>query len=126
MQVEISKERALELIDKVAVFIASRRMGAPALLFLESLRPLHFIGSQIMYFLSPFASVVLKGDEFEEFAALISDHENIHLLIKRIDELDEQFNEEQRRLERIKRKKFWAKIKKFFKKKNKVNNGGKL
>ncbi len=126
MQVEISKERALELIDKVAVFIASRRMGAPALLFLESLRPLHFIGSQIMYFLSPFASVVLKGDEFEEFAALISDHENIHLLIKRIDELDEQFNEEQRRLERIKRKKIWAKIKKFFKKKNKVNNGGKL
>ncbi|MCK9328310.1 MAG: hypothetical protein PHY08_04360 [Candidatus Cloacimonetes bacterium] len=126
MQVEVSKERALELIDKVAVFFASRRMGAPALLFLESMRPLHFIGSQIMYFLSPFAGIIFKGEEFEEFAALLSDHENVQLLINRIDELDEKFNEEQRKLERIKRKKNWEKFKSFFKKKNKNNNGGKL
>ena len=125
MIVDVPKERAVELIEKVAVFFASRRMGAPAILFLESLRPLHFIGSQIMYFLSPFANVIFKGAEFEEFAAIMSDGENVRLLIQRIDDLDEQYNQEQRKIERIKRKKFWKKFKSFFiKKKN--NNGGKL
>lgn len=124
MIIEISQERALELIDKVAVFFASRRMGAPALMFLESMRPLHFIGSQIMYFVTPFANILFKGNEFEEFAALISDHKNVELLIRRIDELDEQFNQQQRDLERIKRKKFWKKIKSFFRKENKNKNGG--
>ena len=116
MIVEVSKERTRELIEKVALFFAERRMGAPALLFLESMRPLSFVGSQIMYFLAPFANVLLSGNEFEEFAAVMSDRENVQLLIQRIDELDEKLNEERRKAESIKRQKFWNKIKKFFKK----------
>ena len=120
MVIEISKERAVELIEKVAVFLATRRMAAPAMLFIESFRPLHFVGSQIMYLVSPFASVIFSENEFEEFAALISEHENIKLLLKRIDELDEQMHREQREIERIKRKKFWTKLKSIFKKKTKL------
>ncbi|MCL2063627.1 MAG: hypothetical protein FWG98_04560 [Candidatus Cloacimonetes bacterium] len=132
MIVEVSKDRAKELIEKVAVFFAERRMGAPALLFLESMRPLSFIGSQIMYFLAPFANVLFQGQEFEEFAAVLSDRDNVQILIQRIDELDEKLNEERRKSEKLKRQKFWKKItqsaffvklKKIFKKNN--DNGGK-
>ena len=122
MIVEVSEERARELIEKVADFIAVRRMGAPALLFLESVRPLSFIGSQVVYFLSPFANVLFAGSEFDEFAALMTERENVGRLIKRIDELDEEYHKEQRKIERIKRQKFWNKIKNIFKK-NKENGG---
>jgi len=119
MIVEVSKERTCELLEKVATFFAQRRMGAPAILFFESIRPLSFIGSQIMYFVSPFASVIFNGDEFEEFAAIMHDPENVRLLIDRIDALDEQFYAEQRAAERLKRKRFWNKVKRVFKKKGK-------
>jgi hypothetical protein len=116
MIVDVPKERALEIMEKTATFFAVRRMGAPAILLFESIRPLHFIGSQIMYFVSPFANVLFQGKEFEEFAAIMQEEENVRYLIQRIDELDEQFNGEQREKEKLKRKKFWNKIKSFFKK----------
>ena len=109
-------QRVLELIEKVAVFFAERRMGAPILLFLESIKPLNFIGSQVMYFFAPFANVLFSGNQFEEFAAIISQRENIELLIKRIDQLDEKYNEEHRKREKLKRARFWKKIKGFFSK----------
>ena len=117
MIVEVSKERTAELIEKVAKFFAERRMGAPAIMFFESIRPLSFIGSQVMYFFNPFVSVIFKGDEYEEFAAILQDHENVRVLIQRIDDLDEQFNSEQREFEKMKRKRFFAKIKNLFKRK---------
>jgi hypothetical protein len=38
----------------------------------------------------------------------------MELLIKRIDELDEEYNAEQRDKERMKRQKFWRRVKGFF------------
>jgi len=122
MIVQVSKERTVELIEKIATFIAERRMGAPAILFLESVKPLNFIGSQVMYFFAPFANVIFKEQEFEEFACIMGERENVQILIKRIDELDEEINDEIRKKEKIKRQKFWRKLKNKFKK-NKDNGG---
>jgi len=116
MIVEVSKERTIELLEKTATFFASRRMGAPAILFIESLRPLHFVGSQAMYFLSPFINVFTKGQEMEEFAAIMENEENVKYLIDRIDELDLKLNAEERAREKIKREKFWRKVKGILKK----------
>ena len=116
MIVEVSKERSLELLEKAAVFFASRRMGAPAIMLFESVRPLHFIGSQAMYFLAPFANILFKGPEFEEFAAIMNEEENVRYLIKRIDDLDEIYNAEERERERLGRARFWKKMKNIFKK----------
>ena len=114
MIVEVSKERTIYLIDKVATFFAQRRMGAPAILFFESVRPMNFIGSQLMYMITPFVNVIFQGKEFEEFAAVMNERENMELLIKRIDDLDEEYNAEQREKERMKRQKFWRRVKGFF------------
>ena len=120
MIVEVSPERAKELIEKVAKFVAERRMGAPAILFLESVRPLTFVGSQVMYFISPFITTLFNSKEFEEFSAMMTERHNADLLIKRIDELDEEFHREYREKEKIKRTKFFNKIKSIFKKNKKV------
>jgi len=127
MIVEIDKERALELIERTAKAIAERRMAAPAILAIESFRPLNFLGSQIMYFIAPFAQIIFNKKEYEEFAAMIENDEYIHLLLRRIDELDIEYFAEERKQAKLKRQKNWKRFKEkinIFKRNKK--NGGKV
>ena len=124
MVVQINRERALELIDKTAKAIASRRMASPAILAIESLRPLNFLGSQIMYFFAPFAQIIFNKKEYEEFAAMIENDEYVLLLLKRIDELDIEYFAEERKQAKLKRQKKWNNIKNSIKKVFIKKNGG--
>ena len=47
----------LALLDELADAIVRRHLGTPALFFLESMRPLGFIGSQLMIVLRPLVLV---------------------------------------------------------------------
>jgi hypothetical protein len=47
----------LAMLDELADAIVRRHLGTPALFFLESMRPLGFIGSQLMIVLRPLALV---------------------------------------------------------------------
>ncbi|MBN1948290.1 MAG: hypothetical protein JW784_00970 [Candidatus Cloacimonetes bacterium] len=115
MIVEISSERAAEVIEKISRYIVRKRMAPAALMTIESLRPLHGIGSQILYFLAPFAEVIFKAKEYQEFAALLEKEEYIKLLLKRIDELDEETHREERQQMKIRKKRRWKRFKQWFK-----------
>lgn len=116
MIIEISDERAVEVIEKAARYIAKKRMGSAAIMAIESFRPLHNLGSQAMYFLAPFAEVFFKPKEYQEFAALLEKEENIKLLLKRIDELDEEMHRDERAQKKILRQRRRNKFKSFFNK----------
>ena len=45
-----------DLIDRLGKFIVDRGLGGPAIMLLESCRPLNFVGSQLVAFFSPFLS----------------------------------------------------------------------
>ncbi|MCD6177230.1 MAG: hypothetical protein J7K29_05295 [Candidatus Cloacimonetes bacterium] len=122
MILEISEERAVELIEKLSKFIAERRMAAPAIMTIESLRPLARIGSQLMHFLAPFAEIIFNPKEYQEFAALLENEEYVRLLIKRIDEIDVDMFREERKSKRLRRKRRRNKIMQFLKIKKKDNN----
>ena len=123
MILEISEERAVELIEKISKFIAERKMAAPAIMTIESLRPLARIGSQLMHFLAPFAEIIFNAKEYQEFAVLLENEEYVRLLIKRIDEIDVEMYREERKDKKLKRKRRNNKIKQFLKikKKDKKN-----
>ena len=46
------------MLDELADAIVRRHLATPALFFLESMRPLSFVGSQMMIFLRPMISLV--------------------------------------------------------------------
>ncbi len=121
MILEISEERAVELIEKISKFIAERRMAAPAIMTIESLRPLARIGSQLMHFLAPFAEIIFNAKEYQEFAVLLENEEYVRLLIKRIDEIDVDMYRDERKNKKLKRKRRNNKIKQFLKIKKKDN-----
>lgn len=116
MIVEISHERSVELIEKVASFLVKRKMAAPAIMTIESLRPLARLGSQILYFLAPFAELIFNPKEYQEFAVLLEKEDNIKLLLTRIDELDVEYHREERKQNQLLRKRRMNKFKDFINK----------
>ncbi len=79
-----------ELIDKLARKIVSRRLGVVAIVLFESVKPLSFLGSQLMVFLDPFISAFFKPDEYRKFYEMIEDRKNIDKLIKRIEHYENE------------------------------------
>ncbi len=119
MILEIDRKRAVELIEKYAGYIVERRLGAPAIMTIESLKPLNYLGSQLLYAIAPFAEIFFNPKEYQELAALLEKTEYVELLIKRIDELDDEMYREERKKNSLIRKRRWknrkeklAKIKK--------------
>jgi hypothetical protein len=77
------------LLDRLAEFAVSRRMTVPAILFLESVKPLSFLGSQALYFFEPMVRALFTVPEYERFAALMERRENIEVLLVKIETKDE-------------------------------------
>ena len=74
-------------------------MTVPAILLLESVKPLTFIGSQALYFFEPMVRALFTIPEYERFAAMMERRENVEALLVRIEAGDEV----ERRAERERR-----------------------
>ena len=83
------EEEDRQLIDRLARFLVRRRLAMPALLVLDSGRPLSFLGSQMLTFLSPFATLLFSPAQYQRFTRLLERRANIDLLIDAIAAVDE-------------------------------------
>jgi len=104
-----------DMIEKVARFITARHMASAGILLLESIRPLHGIGSQAMFFILPFAEIVFDSKKYQQFAIMMEDEENLKKVIARMDELDEELNRERRKANKLKNQRRKAQLKAFVK-----------
>ena len=75
----------LALLERVADAIVTRRMATPAMLFLESMGPMNFLGSQVLYVLTPIIESVLSGTELVQIAQLLERRDSIHRLMTLIE-----------------------------------------
>jgi len=75
----------LALLDRVADAVVKRGMTAPATVFLESLGPMNFLGSQALYFLTPIVEWAVNAMEVEQVARLLERRDTISRLITIID-----------------------------------------
>ena len=73
------------LIDKVAQAVVRRGMAAPAVMLLESVRPLSFLGSQTLAFFEPIVSAVLDPVRCRRFRELVGKRSTIPALIDAIE-----------------------------------------
>jgi hypothetical protein len=76
------------MLDRVAVRVVAMRMTVPAILALESMKPLSFVGSQAMYFFEPMVRAFFSVPEYERFAALLERRETMEALLVKIEEKD--------------------------------------
>ena len=73
-------QEEIALLEKVAVGIVQRGMADPAVLFLESLGPLNFLGSQVLHGLAPFLELVCDPTELERLANILEQRDSIKRL----------------------------------------------
>ena len=62
-------ERAL--VDRLGKFIVDRGLCGPAIMLLESCRPLNFVGSQLLAFFSPFNGIASEKSSIFSTAEIL-------------------------------------------------------
>lgn len=115
ISVKLDENEASEMIEKVARFIAERHLAPAGILFIESVRPLHGIGSQLLYFILPFAEIIFDSQKYQRFALMLEKEDYLKRLVNRIDELDEEINRERRKQAHWRKMRRRNKIKGWFK-----------
>ncbi|MEP6960209.1 MAG: hypothetical protein ABI980_15900 [Nitrospirota bacterium] len=80
-EAEVFTIEDLVLLDRVADAVVKRGMAVPATVFLESLGPMNFLGSQALYFLNPIVEWAFHAKEVEQVARLLERRDTISRLI---------------------------------------------
>jgi hypothetical protein len=100
------------LIRKLAVAVVERQLTVPAIVFLESVKPLSFLGNQLLVFLNPFVSLLVSSGNYYAFVRMIEHRENVEKLIEAIEEENARSEERKRKLREERRKKgsLWKRL----------------
>lgn len=83
-------QEELALLERLAKVVVHRRMATPAILFLESLMPLGYIGSQVMHFLRPFMTFLFSQEEYDRLSHLLEKRSTLEHLIETIKRLEKE------------------------------------
>jgi hypothetical protein len=85
LEAELSEEDSA-LLDSLADGIARRRLTPAAVFFLESVKPLGFVSSQLLHFFRPIVDVVWKNPvSYDRMARLLERRGTVELLIRRLE-----------------------------------------
>jgi hypothetical protein len=76
------------LLERVCKGVVARGLSMPALMFLESVRPLSFIGGQVLVFFQPMLEMFLKAAEIERAARLLERRDVLEMMAVRIEALE--------------------------------------
>jgi hypothetical protein len=71
-------------------------MTVPAIFFLESIKPLSFVGSQAMHFFEPMVRALFSVPEYDRLAFLMERRENLEALLVTIEREDTVARREER------------------------------
>lgn len=96
IEFEVTEERKKFLLGKIAQKVVDYRLSPVAIIFLESSKPLSFLGNQFLIFMQPFYRALFSFREYEEIAAMLEDRSNIEALICEIERLEEERDEGKR------------------------------
>lgn len=114
-----TEENYDDLAKRIAKKIVERDLTVPAIIFFESIKPVSFLGSQMLVFANPVVSLLVQSGDYYRFVRMIEDRENVEKITLAIEE-ENALVSEQRRIEKALRKK---KQKSFFKTLFRKGNG---
>ena len=73
-------EEDVALLERVAAAVVAREMAVPTVVFLESVCPMNFLGSQALHFFTPIHEVVLPQRDIERVALLLERRDTLSRL----------------------------------------------
>lgn len=86
MRAEALAAEDVALLERLARRVVELRLETPAILTLETARPLSLVAGQAMLFFEPFAQMLFKLPDYERWAALIARREALEALTRLIED----------------------------------------
>ncbi len=83
----LDAEQLRLLVDSVAKPIVDRRLEVPAVLFLETYRPLSFVASQSLLVAMPFLAPFVGAQRVADLSKILKDRANVEVLLRRIEDM---------------------------------------
>ena len=84
------------LLDRLAELTVRHRMTVPAILLLESVKPLSFLGSQALLFFEPMVRAFFSVPDYDRVVALLERRESLEALLVRIEAKEDDMRREER------------------------------
>ncbi len=88
------------VLDKLAHKVVDKGMAVPAILFLESVKPLNYIGSQMMVFFEPIVQTVFNFKDYSTLRTTLEKRNSIEILLLKIEEFDAKSFAREKRLKK--------------------------
>lgn len=85
-----------DILDKLARGIVTRGLTTPSIMFLESVKPLNFLGSQVMLFFRPIVGAIFPTTSYDRMETILEKRQSVEWLIVKIEEFEAGKNEERR------------------------------
>ena len=90
---ELPQEEIDKIIESAAQDVARRGLQTPAILFLESHKPLSFLASQAVVVGVPLLGPLFGAEKMMQVSKLLRSKDNVEKLIRRIEELSAEKND---------------------------------
>ena len=85
------EEKYDDIINQIVKRILNLKLEVPAILLLESMKPLSFVASQFFVFLEPFVQSIFSFKNYERFYRMLENRENIEKIIEELEkEIDKR------------------------------------
>ncbi len=101
------------VLEKIAKKVVEWRMAVPAIMALETAKPLSFIGSQVLVFFEPIVQSIFSMKYYDTFRELMEDRQNVERLLQLIEKFDAELvvreREYKKKLKTWLRKQTWGK-----------------
>lgn len=93
---ELTPEEQEQMIDKIAAEVLKRRLETVAIMFLESIKPITYVGSQLaIVFVGPFLTVF--GDFGINYIKFFENRQNVEKLLQKIEEQTKTRDEDEKK-----------------------------
>jgi len=102
-----------DLIEKIAKAVVQRQLTVPVIILLESVKPLSFLGNQLLIFANPVVSLIIQSKNYYRFVRMSEERENLEKLILAIEEenaRDDQRRKARKAAQRKNKRSFWSRI----------------
>ena len=77
-----------KLISDLAQKIVKHGMAVPAIFFLEMVKYMSFIGSQLMVFFGPVITVFIQSESYYKITHLLEERQNVEFLMLEIERIE--------------------------------------
>ena len=84
-----------QLISNLAEKIVRHGMAVPAIFFLEMVKYMSFIGSQLMVFFGPVITVFIQSESYYKITHLLEERQNVEFLMLEIEKIESGNNKKE-------------------------------